>query len=158
MWLNLCLGHKCLFLCKVYQSKVYKMSILKKESKRYSIFHLKCPRCHEGEMFETGSWSFVRSFDMHKRCPKCDLNYFPEPGYYYGSMFISYIWTGWFCLLFIAFFHWYLGCSQTVAFSLLSTFLIVNFVYIFRISRLMWINLHIKYDPKAIEKYNTKAL
>ena len=103
-------------------------------------------------MFETGSWAFVRSFDMLKRCPKCDLNYFPEPGYYYGSMFISYIWTGWFCLLFIAFFHWYLGWSQTVAFTLLSIFLVVNFVYVFRISRMMWINLHVKYDPKAIEK------
>jgi len=132
------------------------MSIFKKGSKRYSIFHLKCPRCQEGDTFETGSWAFVRSFDMLKRCPKCDLNYFPEPGYYYGSMFISYIWTGWFCLLFIAFFHWYMDWSQTVAFSLLGVFLVINFVYIFRISRLMWLNLHVKYDPKAIEKFEAK--
>ena len=129
------------------------MSVFKKESKRYSIFYLKCPRCHEGEVFETGSWSFVRSFDMHKRCPKCDLNYFPEPGYYYGAMFISYIWTGWFCLLFVAFFHWWLGYSQRVAFSLLTLFIVTNFVYIFRISRMMWINLHVRYNPTAIEKF-----
>ncbi len=108
-------------------------------------------------MFETGSWSFVRPFDMLKRCPKCDLNYFPEPGYYYGSMFISYIWTGWFCLLFVAFFHWYMGWSQTVAFSLLGIFIVINFVYIFRISRLMWLNIHVKYDPKAIEKQTEKT-
>lgn len=128
------------------------MPLFKKESKLYSIFALKCPRCHEGETFETGSWSFVKSFDMHQRCPKCRLNYFPEPGYYYGAMFISYIWTGWFCLLFVALFHWILGWSQTAAFGLLIVFLAVNFVYIFRISRLMWINLNVKYDPKAIEK------
>lgn len=132
------------------------MSILKKESKRYSIFHLKCARCHEGETFETGSWAFVRPFDMLQRCPKCDLNYFPEPGFYYGSMFISYGWTAWFCLLFVAFFHWFLEYSQTVAFSLLTVFLVVNFVYIFRISRLMWLNIQVKYDPKAIEKYTEK--
>lgn len=108
-------------------------------------------------MFETGSWSFVRPFDMLKRSPKCDLNYFPEPGYYYGSMFISYIWTGWFCLLFVAFFHWYMGWSQTVAFSLLGIFIVINFVYIFRISRLMWLNIHVKYDPKAIEKQTEKT-
>ncbi len=134
------------------------MSFINKSRKRYSIFYLKCPRCREGEVFQTGSWSFVRSFDMHQRCPKCDLNYFPEPGYYYGSMFISYIWTGWFCLLFIAFFHWWLGFSQTVAFSLLSLFIALNFVYIFRISRMIWINLHVRYDPHAIEKFEAAKL
>lgn len=127
------------------------MALFKKSSKAYSIFYLKCPRCHEGEMFETGSWSMKKSFDMHKRCPKCNLNYFPEPGYYYGAMFISYIWTGWFCLFFIAFFHWFLEWSQTVAFTLLGIFLAVNFVYIFRISRMMWININVKYDKDAIK-------
>ncbi len=121
------------------------MPLFKKGSKAYSIFYLKCPRCQEGETFETGSWSFVKPFDMLERCPHCDLNYFPEPGYYYGAMFISYIWTGWFCLLFIALFHWFLGLSQTAAFSLLGVFLAINFVYIFRISRLMWININVKY-------------
>ncbi|MBK9337693.1 MAG: DUF983 domain-containing protein [Lewinellaceae bacterium] len=124
----------------------------KKGSKSYSIFALKCPRCHEGDMFETGSWSFVKPFDMLQRCSKCDLNYFPEPGYYYGAMFISYIWTGWFCLLFVALFHWMLDWGLTVAFGLLITFLVVNFGYIFRISRLMWINFNTRYDARAIEK------
>jgi uncharacterized protein (DUF983 family) len=122
-------------------------------SKWYSIFRLKCPRCHQGEAFETGSWSFVKPFDMLEKCPKCNLDYFPEPGYYYGAMFISYIWTGWFCLLFVAFFHWYLGLSQTWAFSLLIAFMVINFVYIFRISRMMWININVKYDPNAIAKH-----
>ena len=130
--------------------------VFKKSSKSYSIFYLKCPRCHEGETFETGSWSFVKPFDMLPRCPKCDLNYFPEPGYYYGAMFISYIVSGWFCLLFVGFFVWILDYSQTVAFSLLSVFLVINFVYIFRISRLMWINVNVKYNPNAIEKFGKK--
>lgn len=93
---------------------------------------------------------------MLQRCPKCDLNYFPEPGYYYGAMFISYIWMGWFCLLFVAFFHWFLGLSQTWAFGLLIAFTALNFVYIFRISRLMWININVKYRPDAIEKFGKK--
>lgn len=128
----------------------------KKASKSYSIFHLKCPRCHEGETFETKSWSWAKPFDMLQRCPKCDLNYFPEPGYYYGAMFISYIWMAWFCLLFVAFFHWFLGLSQTWAFGLLIAFTALNFVYIFRISRLMWININVKYRPDAIEKFGKK--
>lgn len=126
------------------------MTVFKKGSKSYSIFNLKCPRCHEGEMFETGSWSFVKPFDMHKRCPKCDLNYFPEPGYYYGAMFISYIWTGWFSLLFVGIFYWLFDLSLNMALGLLSAFLVLNFVYIFRVSRLMWININVRYDPNAL--------
>lgn len=134
----------------------HKMAFFKKGTKAYSIFYLKCPRCQEGETFETGSWAMSKPFDMMNRCPHCNLNYFPEPGYYYGAMFISYIWTGWFCLLFIALFHWGLGWSQPVAFSLLGIFLVFNFVYIFRISRLMWFNINVRYDPKAIEKFEAK--
>ena len=133
------------------------MGIIKKGSKAYSIFALKCPRCHEGEMFETGSWSFKKSFDMLERCPHCDLNYFPEPGYYYGAMFISYIWSGWFSLLFVAFFHWYVGWSIDAAFGLLLLFLAINFVYIFRVSRLMWLNINVKYNPKAIGLFGVRG-
>jgi uncharacterized protein (DUF983 family) len=122
--------------------------MFKKGSKLYSIFRLKCPRCHEGETFETGSWSFVRPFDMLQRCPKCDLNYFPEPGYYYGAMFVSYIWTAWFCLLSVLLFNWVLGFSVDASLIMLVVFIAINFVYIFRISRLMWININVHYDPK----------
>ena len=130
--------------------------MFKKGTKRYSIFNLKCPRCHEGEMFETGSYSFVKPFDMLERCPKCDLNYFPEPGYYYGAMFISYIWTGFFCLLFMGILFFGLDLDQNLCWGLLITFMTINFVYIFRISRLMWININVKYDPNAVEKFGKK--
>ena len=120
-------------------------------SKPYSIFKLKCPRCHTGEMFYTGSWSFKKSFDMHERCSHCNLNYFPEPGYYYGAMFISYVFMGFFCLFFVALFHWILGFSQTVAFSALIAFIVINFVYIFRISRAMYINVNVAFDKRHQE-------
>ena len=126
--------------------------MFKKGSKSYSIFNLKCPQCQEGNAFETGSWSFKKSFEMKETCECCGLDYFPEPGYYYGAMFISYIWTGWFSLLFVAIFHWLLKWSQEVAFGLLILFLVVNFVYIFRISRMMWININVKYQPDILRK------
>jgi uncharacterized protein (DUF983 family) len=124
---------------------------MKKGSKLYSIFKLKCPRCHEGETFETGSWSFVKPFDMLTECPRCKLNYFPEPGYYYGAMFVSYVWTAWFCIFFMAYFHWYLGMSTNMTMLILIAFLAINFVYVFRISRLMWINVNVKYDPTSLK-------
>ncbi len=72
-----------------------------KRSKLSSIFSLKCARCHTGDLFPTGSFSFNKPFEMHKECPHCGLNLEPEPGFYFGAMFISYIISGWFCILFM---------------------------------------------------------
>jgi uncharacterized protein (DUF983 family) len=127
--------------------------MLGKGSKWYSIFALKCPRCHEGEMFETGSWSFKRSLDMEQKCTKCGLNYFPEPGYYFGAMFISYIWTAFFSLGLVFFCNWYLELSLELSFLILISLVTVNFVYIFRISRAMWININVAFDKDAVSRF-----
>ncbi len=125
------------------------MGLFTKGSKPYSIFNLKCPRCHEGNLFETPTFSFQKPFDMPKKCPHCGQSYMPEPGFYYGAMFISYIFTGWFCIVFIAFFHWYLGWSTGASFALLIFVMAILFVWIFRLARAIWININVKYSPEA---------
>jgi uncharacterized protein (DUF983 family) len=125
------------------------MGLFKKGQKAYSIVNLKCPRCHEGDMFYTGSFSFKRSFDMKERCDVCNEDLFPEPGFYYGAMFISYIFTAWFCIFFVMFFHWVLGWSTMASFALLLAVVALCFVYFFRLARSIWINLNVKYDPDA---------
>jgi len=123
------------------------MGLFRKQSKIYSSFNIKCPKCHEGDLFDTGSFSFKKSFDMRQECPNCGQNYWPEPGFYYGAMFISYIFTAWFCLLFVMFFHWVLDLSLAVSFGLLLVVCGLFFVYFFRLARSIWININIKYDP-----------
>ncbi len=50
----------------------------------------KCPRCKEGDMFESRAYN-LRSFaKMHEYCPHCQLRYEPEPGFYYGAMYVNY--------------------------------------------------------------------
>lgn len=128
------------------------MALFGKGSKWYSIFNLKCPKCHEGQLFETGTWSFQKPFDMHDRCPHCNENYMPEPGFYYGAMFLSYIFTAFFSLGFVFFFHWVLLWSTGASFAFLIFILAVFFVWIFRISRAVWINMIVHYHPsKKIE-------
>jgi len=124
------------------------MGVFRKGSKAYSIFNLKCPKCHTGELFPTGSFSFKRPFDMHEECPHCKQDFLPEPGFYYGAMFISYIFTGFFCIGFVALFHWGLGWSTNASFALLLSVLAIFFVYIFRLARSIWLNINYKYDPK----------
>ena len=131
------------------------MGLFKKGKRAYAIFNLKCPRCQEGDLFYTPTFSFKKPFDMPEKCPNCSQSYLPAPGFYYGSMFISYIFMGWFCLAFIAFFHWYLGWSTTSSFALLILVCAIFFVWIFRISRSLWIGFNIKYDP-GLKKQDMK--
>ncbi len=132
------------------------MGIIKKGSKLYSMFFLKCPKCHEGDLFPTGSFSFQRPFDMYDRCPNCNFNYWPEPGYYYGAMFMSYIISGWFCIGFVLLFHWVFDFGMTASFGLLIGFLAVIFVWYFRFSRAMWLNINYKYEPDWKEREATE--
>ncbi|MCB0562834.1 MAG: DUF983 domain-containing protein [Phaeodactylibacter sp.] len=123
------------------------MSIFKKGTKGYSIFSLKCPKCHEEDLFDTGSFSFDKPFDMKDKCPHCEQDFMPEPGFYFGAMFISYIFTAWFCILFVLFVHWVLGWSTAASFGALIAICAIFFVYFFRLARSIWLNINFKYDP-----------
>ncbi len=125
------------------------MALFKKNSKLYSILGFKCPRCHEGDLFYGNSFSFDRPFDMKDSCENCGQDYMPEPGFYYGAMFISYIFMGWFCIGFVALVHWVFDWSLAASFFALIAVCIIFFVFIFRFARSIWINIVVKYDPRA---------
>jgi hypothetical protein len=93
---------------------------------------------------------------MYDRCPNCNFNYWPEPGYYYGAMFMSYIISGWFCIGFVLLFHWVFDFGMTASFGLLIGFLAVIFVWYFRFSRAMWLNINYKYEPDWKEREATE--
>lgn len=132
------------------------MGILKKGTKAYGILGFKCPRCHEGDLFETPAFSFRKPFDMYPNCPNCKQSYFPEPGFYYGAMFISYILSGWFSIGFVLFFHWVLDWSMFASFGLLLAVVALLYVYVFRLARSIWLGLTVKYDPGFKEAAKAK--
>lgn len=132
------------------------MSLFKKGTKAYSIFNMKCPRCHEGDLFETPTFSFQKSFDMPQKCPVCDQPYFLEPGFYYGAMFISYIITGWFALILVGVLILVFGMQWQLAFGIMVVTMAILFVWFFRISRAIYINLNVKYQPEFSRKVDQK--
>lgn len=50
----------------------------------------KCPRCGEGDIFVYPASKISRFSEMHTHCSKCGAPFEPEPGFYYGSLFVSY--------------------------------------------------------------------
>lgn len=124
---------------------------LGKGSKIYSIVTCKCPRCHEGNMFNPGTLYHPTKFNkMHDYCSVCQQTFEPEPGFYFGSMFVSY---GINTLLFVAF--WILtsivvkDMSLTMILGILFAVVIGLLPIIFRVSRSIWINCFVHYDPEA---------
>ncbi|MGB3548809.1 MAG: DUF983 domain-containing protein [Saprospiraceae bacterium] len=116
------------------------------------MFALRCPRCRQGRLFPTASYSASRPFEMHDKCPLCGQDYVIEPGFYYGAMFISYIFTALFCIFFMAVVHWWIGISTNWSFVMLLAILGINFIYIFRLARSLWIHVNVKYSDNIAQQ------
>jgi uncharacterized protein (DUF983 family) len=58
--------------------------------KARAVLHGKCPRCGEGDIFVYPLAKISRFSVMHVNCEKCGAPFEPEPGFYYGSLFVSY--------------------------------------------------------------------
>jgi len=126
---------------------------MKKGSRLYSIFHNKCPKCQEGDFFVSGSAYNLGSFmKMYPQCSKCGQTFEPEPGYYFGAMYVSYaINVAIMVAVWVA--SEVLGSSEMnvwwVVFLSIAAGLICT-PLTFRLARLTWINFFVKYDQNAL--------
>ncbi len=117
-----------------------------KETGLYSVLNNKCPRCHEGDFFETGNPYKLKQFDkMNHRCPKCNEDFERETGFYYGAMYVSYGLTVAFgvgLFLLVCALLGYDAVTYLIVFAILQVILMPIF---YRTSRLVWINFFVKY-------------
>jgi len=54
-----------------------------------ALLGLRCPRCHSGALFTYPARVLGKFAVMPAACPACSFYYEPEPGFYYGAMYIS---------------------------------------------------------------------
>lgn len=54
------------------------------------ILQQRCPRCRKGPLFTHSAFSLSHFTEMPSACPVCGLAYEPEPGFYWGAMYISF--------------------------------------------------------------------
>ncbi len=124
---------------------------MKKGTWYYPILSKKCPRCHEGEQFPHSALEISKAFTMHERCPKCNLKYEREPGFWYGSMFVSYILSGFYLLGVFAVSFFVLGLSLNSSMWAVIIVGALSFTFVYRISRSIWLGALVRYNP-AIAK------
>jgi uncharacterized protein (DUF983 family) len=119
---------------------------MKKGSKLYSIIAMKCPRCHEGDLFRSPLLPRFKLLDMHENCPVCKQSFNLETGFYWGAMYIAYIYSSGALLISagLCFLVFHLNLSATLLLVTLTA--IVGFAPNARLSRSTWINFFVAYD------------
>src|SRR4051812_26069489 len=129
-----------------------------------SLIQCKCPRCRRGDMFERKN-PYTKGFmKMNDTCPVCSQPMDLEPGFYYGTIMISYALSVMLCLftfilywLTIGFglhdnrFFWWMGLNAFL--------LIIMQPPLMRVSRSFWLGYFVRYSPKwdegdIVERYN----
>ena len=104
------------------------------------IIKNECPRCHQGKAFQNSNLFSFKAEIMNKECPVCHLNFTKEPGFYWGSMYVSY------GLAVLEVFITYFACriAGTGAFDMINLWIILGMIVLlspfnFRMARLVWL-------------------
>ncbi len=101
-----------------------------------AIFSLRCPSCYEGRLFlQPNPYLIKQIADMPDCCEVCKLKLTPEPGFYYGAMFMSYVVTVALSVVNFAWVYSIWGFATWTYLTINSFILIVLMPFLFRLSR-----------------------
>lgn len=119
-----------------------------------SILTFRCPKCRQGNLFQPGSLIRPGSlFKMHTHCPHCRQSFEPEPGFYFGAMFVSYaINTALFIVAWVALTILYPDYTLSLLLGLLTGVVILGLPLTYRLSRSIWLAIFVRFDHKAAKK------
>lgn len=120
-----------------------------------AMWNNKCPKCRHGKIF-TEPFQFTDPLAMPKQCEFCGQVTEPEPGFYYGAMFISYILSVWFLLLPTLLLVFYFKWSATGAISFSIFLAVLTYMKFLRGSRSFWLHLMVRHDPKTEQAVQAK--
>lgn len=130
------------------------INVKQKHGYFWGVFNHKCSRCRAGDMFESNSSYKLKTFmKMNKYCPACGQRMEIEPGFYYGTAYVSYALTVAFSVSsFVAWWilvgfslddnrvFWWMGTNVVL--------LIVLQPWFMRLSRAVWLSFFVKYNSK----------
>ncbi|MDQ2719074.1 MAG: DUF983 domain-containing protein [Bacteroidota bacterium] len=121
----------------------------------WSMLNMHCPRCRRGDMFKDKNaykkFTLRHIFDMYSECKVCRQVYNLEPGFWYGTGYVSYglaiFISG------ISFIAWWIFIGISINDNRVVYWLIFNTVlilvlqpWLMRISRVLYLYLFVKYN------------
>ncbi|RKS98945.1 DUF983 domain-containing protein [Flavobacterium sp. 123] len=124
--------------------------MLKKGSKLNSILTGSCPKCQNESMYlDKNPLHLSKVLKMNDNCSHCGLKYQIEPSFFYGAMYVSYglnvaVGIAAFIISYVIF-----KSNLKVAFAAIIGALIILFPLVLRLSRNIYINMFVSYDPEA---------
>lgn len=119
-----------------------------------SVVTNKCPRCRRGNLFvQSNPYKLRGMMDMHDSCPVCGQQTDMEPGFYYGTSYVSYALgvaisvatlIAWWMFIGLSLddnrFFWWMGTNAVT--------LILLQPPLMRLSRSIWLYFFIRYSPQ----------
>ncbi len=123
-----------------------------KGTKMYSIRKFKCPRCQEGDFLVSNVYDLSHVGDVRESCEKCAASFTKEPGFYFGALYVAYgigvflILTLWAAISLL-----FDNISTGVLIAVIVLSIVVLSPYLFALSKIIWANMFIPYDSKALE-------
>lgn len=120
-----------------------------------SIFAMKCPRCRRGSMFCDSNpyrkLNLKHIFEMPESCSECGQKFEMEPGFWYGTGYVSYALAVAICVA--SFIAWWVLIGISTEDGRIFYWLAVNALlllalqpWMMRISRVIYIRFFISYD------------
>jgi uncharacterized protein (DUF983 family) len=96
---------------------------------------------------ESNPYNVPQVLKMHERCHHCNTKYKIEPSFFYGAMYVSYgVGIAFGVAAFIVSFLFF-GSGLMASFITISVTLILLMPVIMRLSRNIWINVFMDYNP-----------
>ncbi|MBS7785756.1 DUF983 domain-containing protein [Flavobacterium sp. CYK-55] len=124
--------------------------MLKKGTKLNSILTGTCPRCQNESMYvKKNPYQLNQMLTMHEECSHCKLVYQIEPSFFYGAMYVSYAVNVAVGVAAFIISHVFIGLELIPSFIAIVTTLLVLYPPILRVSRNMYINMFVSYDPEV---------
>jgi uncharacterized protein (DUF983 family) len=117
-----------------------------------SVITNRCPRCRKGKLFSSPNpYNFKTTMKMPEHCAVCGQRFELEPGFYFGTGYVSYglsimvlamVFIGWALTIGLSYrdnsVFWCLGVSTAI--------LLVIQPMLQRLARSIWIAFFVKYD------------
>ncbi len=127
----------------------------------WSVLTMRCPRCRRGDMFKNSNpfkklkLSYI--LDMYEHCPVCKQKFDFEPGFWYGTGYVSYALAV--AISAITFIAWWIIIGISTEDNRIFGWLIFNSVllvviqpWLMRFSRVVYLFFFVKYN----ENYETE--